>query len=127
MLRVIIYLKPEIEKNIINFRKTKVNFREKLLEDQKMDIDQSIIIFTITDSFRIFEAITTGQKSLKKNTAFKASHFDLTIVEVKKIERFREKISETDKRINEYKLIMERILIQKEEFEQEIENLEIEK
>ena len=66
MLRVIIYLKPEIEKNIINFRKTKVNFREKLLEDQKMDIDQSIIIFTITDSFRIFEAITTGQKSLKK-------------------------------------------------------------
>ena len=76
---------------------------------------------------RIYEAIVSGQKSLRKNTAFKASHFDLTIVEDKKIQRIREKIADTNKRINEYKMIMERILIQREWYEDEIQNLEVEK
>jgi len=32
MLRVIIFLKPEIESNIINYRKVKTNFKDKILE-----------------------------------------------------------------------------------------------
>jgi hypothetical protein len=44
----------------------------------------------------------------------------LTIVEDRKIKRIKEKILETDKKINEYKMIMERILIQREEYEDEI-------
>jgi len=39
MLRVIIYLKPELEKEIINFRKVKNTMKERLLESQKLDVD----------------------------------------------------------------------------------------
>ena len=52
---------------------------------------------------------------MKKNTAFRPKC--ITLVEDNKIKRLNEKISNTDVKINEYKLIMERVLIRKEELE----------
>jgi len=39
MLRVIIFLKPQLEKDIINFKKVKNTMKERILESQKLEVD----------------------------------------------------------------------------------------
>ena len=52
---------------------------------------------------------------MRKNTAFRATHINPTVVEDKKIERLNEKLIHYDEKIQEYKLEMEKFLLQKEE------------
>ena len=39
MLRIIIAISPETEKQIVNYRSVKVNFQEQMLKDEKIVID----------------------------------------------------------------------------------------
>jgi len=41
------------------------------------------------------EALKTGEKSSKKNTAFKPTYFSVTAIEDKKIEKIRKKMKQT--------------------------------
>ena len=52
---------------------------------------------------------------MRKNTAFRATHINPTAIEDKKIERLNEKLIHYDEKIQEYKLEMEKFLLQKEE------------
>lgn len=76
---------------------------------------------------RALEALQSGDKSTTKNNAFKPTHYSLTAVEDKRIQKIREKMGDTKKKIKEYKIMMERVLIKEEQFKQNILMLEKEK
>ena len=68
----------------------------------------------------MLDAIRRGERSQKKNTAFRGTSRNPTAIEDRKIKKLKEKISKTELKLNEFKLEMERALLCKEEFLEEI-------
>ena len=67
----------------------------------------------------LYEALRSGDRSTKKNTAFRPTHFNPTATEDRKLERLSDKMQKCDFKLDEMKLEMERILLQKEELIEE--------
>ena len=63
---------------------------------------------------QIYDAIFSGSKSGRRNTAFKASAISPTVAEDNKIKKIQAKMEDTNRKMNEYKILMERILLRRE-------------
>ena len=55
--------------------------------------------------------LTLGERSTKKNTAFRGTSTNPTALEDRKILRLKEKTKDLDIKLHEYKLEMEKILL----------------